>query len=339
VEITTSAYARIGFMGNPSDGYFGRTISCAITNFAATVTLKPQSNVAVEPHPIHDPSEFESLYSLANTVSRNGYAGGVRLLISACKKFHEYCGVNKIALHDRGFALSYDTTIPRQVGLAGSSAIITATIETLKQHYDVEVPRPKQPNLVLSVEEEELDIRAGLQDRVIQTYGGVVYMDFAKELFDERGYGEYEPMDPLLMPGLFLAYLSHPSDSGKIHSDVRARWHEGDVEVINAMTGFADFASEARKSLEAGDIDGVGGLMNANFDLRRRIFGDAVIGPSNLEMVEIARSLDAPAKFSGSGGAVVGMYRSDEQLSRLRGAYADRGYNLTILCIDGAGGD
>ncbi|RLC69958.1 MAG: GHMP kinase, partial [Chloroflexi bacterium] len=29
------AYARIGLMVNPSDGYFGKTISSAVTNFHA----------------------------------------------------------------------------------------------------------------------------------------------------------------------------------------------------------------------------------------------------------------------------------------------------------------
>ncbi len=54
----------------------------------------------------------------------------------------------------------------------------------------------RQPNLILSVEKEELGINAGLQDRVIQTYGGLLYMDFSKELLDERGYGDYIPLDP-----------------------------------------------------------------------------------------------------------------------------------------------
>lgn len=47
---------------------------------------------------------------------------------------------------------------------------------------------------MLSVETRELGINAGLQDRVIQAYGGLVYMDFSKEHM-HRGYGEYEALD------------------------------------------------------------------------------------------------------------------------------------------------
>jgi galactokinase/mevalonate kinase-like predicted kinase len=34
--------------------------------------------------------------------------------------------------------------------------------------------------VILNIEKEELGISAGLQDRVIQTYGGLVHMDFTR---------------------------------------------------------------------------------------------------------------------------------------------------------------
>ena len=46
----------------------------------------------------------------------------------------------------------------------------------------MEIPLHVQPSLVLSVETDELGIVAGLQDRVIQVYEGLVYMDFAREV-------------------------------------------------------------------------------------------------------------------------------------------------------------
>ena len=83
-------------------------------------------------------------------------------------------------LHDRNFSIRYESNIPRQVGLAGSSAIIVATLRCLMEFYGVDIPQRVQPSLVLSVETEELGIAAGLQDRVIQVYEGVVFMDFAQ---------------------------------------------------------------------------------------------------------------------------------------------------------------
>lgn len=332
--IRTRACARIGLIGNPSDGYFGKTISVAIENFSAGVTLWESPTLQIVPNRVHDPVEFSSLDALHDTALRDGYYGGLRLLFATCKKFREYCARHGIALEPRNFTISYETDIPRQVGLAGSSAIITAALKALMQFYGVteaHIPKPLQPNLVLSVETEELEIAAGLQDRVIQVYGGMVFMDFARELMEARGYGEYVPMDPRLLPRLFLAWADNPSDSGKIHSDVRFRFQRGDPDVVDAMRTFARFAEEARRALERQDVDHLASLMNANFDLRRRIFGDRVIGAQNLEMIQIARDLGFASKFPGSGGAVIGPFRTDEERDRLMQAYTQRGYRFVEI--------
>ena len=51
--------------------------------------------------------------------------------------------------------------------------------------------------------EAALGITAGLQDRVVQTYEGVVFMDFEAEGMKARGHGEYTPLDPDLLPPLW----------------------------------------------------------------------------------------------------------------------------------------
>ena len=48
-----------------------------------------------------------------------------------------------------------------------------------------------------------------------------MYMDFAQALIEERGYGDYVRLPLEHLPLLWLAYLSDPSNSGKIHSDVK----------------------------------------------------------------------------------------------------------------------
>jgi len=70
-----------------------------------------------------------------------------------------------------------------------------------------------RPNLILDAE-KELGIVAGLQDRVAQVYGGLVYMDFSQEHMDKLGHGIYRPLDVNLLPPLYLIYAENPSDSG-----------------------------------------------------------------------------------------------------------------------------
>ena len=50
------------------------------------------------------------------------------------------------------------------------------------------------------------------------------------------------------------------------------------------------------------------------FDLRRRTLK---ISQGNIEMVELARSVGASAKFTGSGGAIIGTYTNDEMFDAL----------------------
>src|SRR5207248_8806701 len=129
------------------------------------------------------------VHDLVRDVKLHGYYGGIRLVKAAVKKFAEYCYRQKIDLHDRNYSARFESSIPRQVGLAGSSAIIVATLRCLMDFYGVEIPLDVQPSLALAVEVEELNITAGLQDRVIQVYEGLVYMDFAQETLQEtHGY-------------------------------------------------------------------------------------------------------------------------------------------------------
>jgi glucuronokinase len=220
------------------------------------------------------------------------------------------------------------------VGLAGSSAIVTATFQCLMAFYgltDRDIPKPLQPDFVLSVEMEELFIQAGLQDRVIQTYEGCMYMDFDKALIEERGYGEYVRLPVAHLPLLWLAYLSDPSNSGKIHSDVKARWKQGEPEVVEAMKTFAAYTEDGREALERKDWAALGKAMNANFALRRRVYGDACLGEANLAMVAIAQAEGMPVKFPGSGGAVVGMAETEEERDTIKAVYENRGYVFTKL--------
>ena len=58
------------------------------------------------------------------------------------------------------------------------------------------------------------------------------------------------------------------------------------------------------------DHETLGSLINANFDLRAKVYR---ISAGNLEMIETARGVGATSQFAGSGGAIVGTYR-DEQM-------------------------
>ena len=218
-----TAYARAGLVGNPSDGYFGKTISVILRNFAAKVTIYESPEIEIVPS-FQDRMKYASMSELVRDVENNGYYGGLRLMKGAVRKFFDYCVLHQVALPERNFSIRYRSTIPRRLGLAGSSALVTAAMRCLMEFYEVEIPKEILPNLILGVETEELGIAAGLQDRVIQVYEGVVFMDFSREIMDAQGYGNYEPLDPGLLPPLFVAYrMDLGQGSEVIHQTVRER--------------------------------------------------------------------------------------------------------------------
>jgi glucuronokinase len=324
--IHTRAYPRAGLIGNPSDGYFGKTIAFTFRDFSADVELYQSPELEILPNQ-RDHSRFENIRELACDVRLNGYYGGIRLLKATVKKFHDYCRENHVLLDDRNFTIRYRSNIPGQVGLAGSSAIILAGLRALMAFYQVSIPKPVQANLALAVEQEELKIPAGLQDRVAQAYQGLVYMDFNRTLLEKQGWGHYEYLEGGKLPPLYIAYRDDLAEGTEVfHGNIRARFEQGDPVILRAMKTWAGLTNRFRVALMSGNTDEMMRLMNANFDLRRRIYR---ISDSNLEMVEAARSTGACAKFTGSGGAIVGIYRDEPMYKRLKRAM-DR-LNIRIL--------
>lgn len=312
--IRSRAYSRAGFVGNPSDGYYGKTISFTFSNFYAETVLYEAPYIELLPSR-RDRSIYRSLGDLEQSVRECGYYGGIRLLQASLKRFHEYCTGRSIDLGSKGFAMRYFSSIPHHVGMAGSSAIITACFLGLMRFYNVHIPKPELANVILSVETEELGIGAGLQDRVAQVYQGLTYMDFDKAIMDKQGCGRYESLDPATLPNLYIAYQRQLSEGSEVfHNDIRARYDLGEEKVVKAMGAWAGLAEQVREALLSGQTGLIGELLDANFDLRRGIYQ---IHSDNIQMVEAARSAGASAKFTGSGGAIVGTYADEAMFEKL----------------------
>src|SRR5690349_2140159 len=146
--IETYGYARAGLLGNPRDGYFGKTLAFAMSNFRARVLICPSGRLEIKPSKVDLPV-FESLDDLYRVTRWRGYYGGIRIIQALMVRFIDYCHSAGIELENRNFTLEYDSNIPQRLGMGGSSAIVTAALRALCQYYGIEVPLPVQANLVL----------------------------------------------------------------------------------------------------------------------------------------------------------------------------------------------
>jgi glucuronokinase len=312
--IKTRSFPRAALIGNPSDGYNGRTIAFLFSNFSAEAGLYESPEIKIVPAK-YDSLTYSSIKDLCKDVELYGYYGGIRLIKATIKVFYNFCIENKIRIDNRNFTIEYRSDIPFGLGLAGSSAIIMATMRGLMKFYYINIPKPILANLVWSVENVELKIAAGLQDRVAQAYEAPVFMDFAKEFMDKQGYGYYETFQADLLPNLYIAYRTDLAEGSEIlHNDFRERFHFGDPAVLDAINQWAALTLEVKELLFNGKKNEIAPLLNRNFDIRRQVMK---LSQRNIEMVETARAAGGSAKFTGSGGAIIGTYENEEIFQRL----------------------
>jgi glucuronokinase len=264
------AYARAALAGNPSDGYGGAVLAVTLDQHRAEAEARQAHRFVTEPQS--------------------------RLVEATARRF-----ARELLPEALGSEVRWRTSIPRGVGLGGSSAIVIAVLRALCGLHDVKLERDALARFALDVETEELDIAAGLQDRVTQSYGGLVFMDFARS--------SYERLDSGLLPPFVVAWRTGTArDSGEAHRELRWRFDRGAPELEEAMARLGRLAHEARSALARRDREAFAQAVDGSFDVRQRMMP---LDPRHVEMVACARALGAAANYTGSGGAVVAVCRDD----------------------------
>jgi glucuronokinase len=264
--------------------------------------------------PVSENRQFASLAEFVESIAVYGYYASERLLLGALFVFADYCRRSTIDLPEHGFKLRYSTDIPRQVGLGGSSAIVTAVLQALAQFYSVGISRRELATLGLSVETTQLGIAAALIDRAVQAHDAPVLEDASGP----------EPVITLLediaMPKLFVAYCQRlAGESGKtMHNDMRRRWERRENKVIEVVKALATCAEDGVKALRNRDFEAFGRLMTRNFRLREQIY---TIPSAMKRMIEVGEGIGSHVKFAGSGGAIVGTYEDEPMLDSLKDVY------------------
>jgi mevalonate kinase len=316
-----SARPRVGLLGNPSDLYGGHVLGFTFDDFAARARIEPAPRTRLV-GPGGEEAGADDLAQLRPA----GLGGGCQLLAAALRRLATVAP-DRVDPRARPFRLSTSTDIPRQVGLAGSSALVIAALRALAAWFEVPLDPFALSELALAAEAVELSTVAGPQDRVLQAYGGALFMDFREPRAAER----YLRLDPTCLPPLFLAWDPSPGESsGAVHSDVRARWEAGDPQVRAAIGTFPGLADEGLERLRAGDGAALAGLLDGAFDTRASLFP---IQAGDRERVTIARAHAAGASLCGSGGAVVGVPREPAAMDALRAAYEAAGHRFLRPCV------
>lgn len=296
---TASCPARAALAGNPSDGHGGAVVATVIESLRATVTITEADMFRLGP--LAPP--FDSIDQLVGDFPTVGPDADQPLVPAALVTLREHLGA---AL--RPVSINVETTIPRSLGLAGSSAIVIATMLALAPLHDGATWAARlrdDPSLLASLalkaERDVLGIAAGLQDRVVQSFGGTVAMEFGdrhRRTIDGLMAGTYRSLRS--PPGaMAIAYRPESAgDSGSVHGQVAG----SDTAFVAAMIESAGQARRAARAIESADPVDLGRAMDATFDLRASVMD---LDPRHVAMIDVARSWGAAANYTGSGGAIV----------------------------------
>ncbi len=265
--------------------------------------------------PVHDLCAFASVDPADTFSVRASDPDLEQLLRATADAFAESVG-----LVDYG-TLSATTTIPRSVGLAGSSALIIAALRALAETSGHRFEPVELAELALSVERERMGVEAGLQDRLVQAVGEPVAMEFDPVSF--------RPLRPSGELPLFVAWSTAGSESSDtVHRSLRRRFDAGDRHVVTSMSGLAEQARTAAAAIERGDLPRLAAAINRTFEIRALMVD---IDPVTLTLAEIARCNGAAVNTAGSGGSVVGLAPTRDHLDRVVEAFTAAGHEALDL--------
>ena len=280
-----SALARMALAGNPSDGYGGAVLSTTFADFKVEVETRVSDRLAIVPDS--------------------------RLVRACVERF-----AASLEPAARASEVNWRTSIPRGLGLGGSSAMAIATLRSLSGLYGVGMPAAELAELATSVEREDLGIPGGRQDQVVQAHEGLLFMDFSDD--------HYDLLDVALLPPLLLVLSADAQQpSGVAHAPLRASVARGDSAVLTEIEELAALAREAREALIDRRAETFASCVDRTFDLRVRMMP---LEPRQISMVAAARELGVSANFTGSGGAIVCVCHDRQQQAKARRALSERGY-------------
>ncbi|MFN6121049.1 MAG: hypothetical protein ACK5CE_15640 [Actinomycetes bacterium] len=312
--------ARVGLVGNPSDGYGGAVLATVVPAFAAEVTASESSGVTIEGPGA--PAAWPSLDEWRTSVCAHGHGDEQRIASASLAVLDDHLTARG-RVDRTGVRIGWRTTVPRSVGLAGSSAIAVATIDAAAAVWGASLDRRVVAALALSAERDVLGIAAGWQDRVVQAEGRTVLVDTAA-MEDDDGV-TVPRVVPVGWPEphgveLLLAWAAGAATSS---DDYHAPLRRSADTLAAPMAELGALARTAADAWTAGDAAALATAMDTGWRLRQT---HAPLRADHAALVESVRDHGLPATTPGSGGAVVAVCTDPAAVDRATAALSAAGH-------------
>ncbi len=291
--------ARVGLVGNPSDGHGGAVLAAVVEAWAAEAVATPIPGVVRLRSRTAGFAEWASAGALVADVDarRTDAPHGIVIAALAALDDHLDGGLP-------GVEVEWSSTVPRSVGLAGSSAIAIAVIEAVSALAGGPVDPRIVAALALDAEVRWMGIAAGWQDRIVQAHRGAVLVDAGdmSTSIDGRAVPAVRRLRGFAVDAVIGWRADDRESSGVYHGALRAR--AADAAVADGMLRLGDLARRAATSVADGDVAGLRELVDASWRTR---CDSAPLKPHHAQLVEAVRATGVVATSPGSGGSVVAL--------------------------------
>lgn len=281
-----SAPGRCGIVGNPSDIYGGFVVSCSAPA-RATCRLE---------------------------VGRGGDMPTDRTLWDAATA--RFPIREPVSVH-------WQSDIPRSSGLAGSTALLAATLVCVLaargETPDLESQASRQDfaELVRDVERHEANVMCGYQDATMVVHGGLQAMDFAGKHPVQAGP---RARTDLLECATELPFLLVTTGvqrlSGSVHGPMSDRWLAGETDVVDKMARLSELGRMGRSAILAQDWAGLAGLMTENQEIMASLGGSGEAIDALISDCVSSGALAAKLAGAGLGGTVIALADDADVLER-----------------------
>ena len=302
LTVAASAPGRCGIIGNPTDIYGGRVLSCSIP---ARATCRITTGVPTELP--DDP----------------------RLWNAAIARFSLPTELQ----------VDWSTDVPRSSGLSGSTALLAATLACVLKLAG-KLPDLHSPTglatfaeLVRDVERNEADIVCGYQDAYMIVHGGMQFMDFAGKHPTEPG--PYATLRPVESPTPFLLITTGVERlSGSVHGPMAQRWIAGEKLVRDSIESITHLADLGLEAVLRQDWISLGKAMDENHRLVAALGGSGDAIDLLIDRCKHHGAISAKLAGAGLGGTVIAL---SENLDDLEIGLRSDGYTRFMRPIAGPG--
>ncbi|MFN8496870.1 MAG: GHMP kinase [Anaerolineae bacterium] len=172
---------------------------------------------------------------------------------------------------EREYNVFLASEVPPGTGLGSSGSVAVTLVRALSTLCDIPLSRHEIAETAAHIEIEKLGLPVGKQDQYIAAFGGVNVIRFSADGVTVEPLGASDETLRQLEARLLLFFTGSARESSNILREQKRASEARRGPVVEALHAIKALAEGMRECLEAGDVDGFGGLMDEGWQQKKRL--------------------------------------------------------------------